>query len=146
LTDPSPGTPHEAPTETPAEPPASRAAAELGLGARVVATTIPSSAEESASLQGIDVERLLRTIVVRRAADDYVFVLVPGGRQIAWERLRSHLGERRLSLPDATRPAARPATSAARSPRSRRPRPGPSSPTPRSRVAARSRSAPAPVG
>ena len=80
--------------------PATRAAAEAGLEARIVATEIPSSAEESAALQGIDVGHLLRTIVVRRSADDFVFVLVPGGRQIDWKKLRSHLGARRLSLPD----------------------------------------------
>ena len=81
--------------------PATRAAAEAGLAARVVATDVPSSAEESARLQGIDVEHLLRTIVIRRGAGDYVFVLVPGGRQIDWKKLRTHLGQRRLSLPDA---------------------------------------------
>ena len=30
-----------------------------------------------------------------------MFVLVPGGRQIDWPKLRSHLGVSRLSLPDA---------------------------------------------
>ncbi len=44
--------------------------------------------------------QLLRTIVVRRGADDYVFVLVPGGRQIDWPKLRAHLGVSRVSLPD----------------------------------------------
>ena len=77
------------------------AAADAGLDARVVATAVPTSAEESAALQGIDVGHLLRTIVIRRGPDDYVFVLVPGGRQIDWKRLRTHLGQRRLSLPDA---------------------------------------------
>jgi Cys-tRNA(Pro)/Cys-tRNA(Cys) deacylase len=43
----------------------------------------------------------VRTIVVRRGAGDYVFVLVPGGRQIDWPKLRAHLGVSRLSLPDA---------------------------------------------
>jgi len=81
--------------------PATSAAAAAGLDARVVVTAVPTSAEESAALQGIDVGRLLRTIVIRRGADDYVFVLVPGGRQIDWRRLRTHLGKRRLSLPDA---------------------------------------------
>ena len=66
-----------------------------------VGTARPSSAEESASLQGIELHQLLRTIVVRRGADDYVFVLVPGGRQIDWPKLRAHLGVSRLSLPDA---------------------------------------------
>lgn len=81
--------------------PATRAVASMDLDVRIVTTEIPSSAEESATLQGIDVGRLLRTIVIRRGADDYVFVLVPGGRQIDWKKLRAHLGERRLSLPDA---------------------------------------------
>ncbi len=39
--------------------------------------------------------------MIRRGADDYVFVLVPGGRQIDWPKLRSHLGVKRLSLPSA---------------------------------------------
>jgi Cys-tRNA(Pro) deacylase len=81
--------------------PATQAIADAGLEARIVVTDVPSSAEESAALQGIDVGRLLRTIVIRRGADDYVFVIVPGGRQIDWKKLRAHLGARRLSLPDA---------------------------------------------
>jgi Cys-tRNA(Pro) deacylase len=80
---------------------ATRAASAAGLDARVVATEIPNSAEESAALQGIEVGRLLRTIVIRRGVDDYVFVLVPGGHQIDWKKLRGHLGARRLSLPEA---------------------------------------------
>jgi Cys-tRNA(Pro)/Cys-tRNA(Cys) deacylase len=80
--------------------PALRALASSGLRYRVVRTERPNSVEESAALQGIEVGQLLRTIVVRRAADDYVFVLVPGGRQIDWPRLRAHLGVNRLSLPD----------------------------------------------
>ena len=71
-----------------------------GLEFRVVRTRPPGSVEESAVLQGIEPGRLLRTIVVRRGAEDYVFVLLPGGRQIDWPRLRAHLGVKRLSLPD----------------------------------------------
>ena len=59
-------------------------------------------------MQGIRLEQLLRTIVVRRGEGDYVFVLVPGGRQIDWPKLRAHLGARRISLPD--RDEAREAT------------------------------------
>jgi Cys-tRNA(Pro) deacylase len=81
--------------------PGTIAAEGLGLAFDVVRTDRPNSVEESAVLQGIAVDRLLRTIVVRRAADDYVFVLVPGGRQIDWPKLRAHLGVSRLSLPDA---------------------------------------------
>jgi Cys-tRNA(Pro)/Cys-tRNA(Cys) deacylase len=81
------------------EPPAVSAAAASGLDFRVVRTQPPTSAEESAVLQGIQLGQLIRTIVVRRGSGDYVFVLVPGGRQIDWPRLRAHLGVSRLSLP-----------------------------------------------
>jgi Cys-tRNA(Pro)/Cys-tRNA(Cys) deacylase len=90
------------------EPRGARAAREAGLAFDLVRTERPSSAEESARLQGIELAQLLRTIVVRRGADDYVFVLVPGGRQIDWPKLRAHLGLRRISLPD--RDEARAAT------------------------------------
>ena len=80
--------------------PAIRDVAASGVSFRVVRTERPGSAEESAVLQGIELGQLIRSIVVRRGAGDYVFVLVPGGRQIAWARLRAHLGVSRLSLPD----------------------------------------------
>lgn len=44
---------------------------------------------------------LVKTLVVRRGPDDYLFVLVPGDRQIAWPRMRALLGVNRLSMPDA---------------------------------------------
>ena len=81
--------------------PGIRAAEAAGLAFEVARTERPSSAEESATLQGIELGQLLRTIVIRRGADDYVFVLVPGGRQIDWRKLRAHLGVKRLSLPAA---------------------------------------------
>ena len=68
---------------------------------RVVRTEPAGSAEESAAFQGIPLEALLRTIVVRRGEDDYLFVLVPAGRRFDWPKLRAHLGVSRLSLPDA---------------------------------------------
>lgn len=80
--------------------PAIRVVAASGVPFRVVRTERAGSAEESAELQGIELGQLIRSIVVRRGAGDYVFVLVPGGRQIAWARLRAHLGVSRLSLPD----------------------------------------------
>jgi Cys-tRNA(Pro)/Cys-tRNA(Cys) deacylase len=81
--------------------PALEAIAAAGVAHRVVRTAAAGSAEESASLQGIPLEALLRTIVVRRGADDYVFVLIPAGRQFDWSKVRTELGVRRLSLPDA---------------------------------------------
>jgi Cys-tRNA(Pro)/Cys-tRNA(Cys) deacylase len=72
-----------------------------GVSHLVVRTQPAKSAEESAQLQGIELGALVRTIVVRRGADDYLFVLVPGGRRFDWPKLRAHLGVSRLSLPDA---------------------------------------------
>jgi Cys-tRNA(Pro) deacylase len=82
------------------ETPAIRALEGSDVPFEVMRTERPRSAEESAALQGIELGQLLRTIVVRRAQDDYLFVLVPGGRQIDWPKLRTHLGVSRLSLPD----------------------------------------------
>jgi Cys-tRNA(Pro) deacylase len=81
--------------------PALDAIGSAGVAHRVVRTAAAGSAEESASLQGITLEALLRTIVVRRGADDYVFVLIPAGRQFDWPKVRAQLGVKRLSLPDA---------------------------------------------
>jgi Cys-tRNA(Pro)/Cys-tRNA(Cys) deacylase len=81
--------------------PAIDAVRAAGVAFAVKRTVPANSAEESAELQGIELADLLRTIVVRRGADDYVFVLVPAGRRFDWPRLRAHLGVSRLSLPDA---------------------------------------------
>ena len=72
-----------------------------GLDFRVVGTRVAGSPEESAELQGIPLGALIRTLVVRRGEDDYLFVLVPGGRRFDWPKLRAHLGVKRLSMPDA---------------------------------------------
>jgi len=72
-----------------------------GVPHQVVRTERAGSAEESAAFQGIPLAALLRTIVVRRGDDDYLFVLVPAGRRFDWPKLRAHLGVRRLTLPEA---------------------------------------------
>jgi len=81
--------------------PATRWLADHEVEHEIVVTEPASSAEESAQFQGIGLHQLLRTIVVRRGENDYVFVLVPGGRRFDWPKLRAHLGVNRLSLPDA---------------------------------------------
>jgi len=60
-----------------------------------------SSLAEAAAARGLDPARVLKTLVVRRGEDDYLFVLVPGDRTISWPKLRALLGVSRLSLPDA---------------------------------------------
>lgn len=59
------------------------------------------SLEEAAAARGVAPGDLIKTLVVRRAEDDYLFVLVPGGREISWPKLRALLGVSRLSMPDA---------------------------------------------
>jgi Cys-tRNA(Pro)/Cys-tRNA(Cys) deacylase len=59
------------------------------------------SLEEAAAARGVTPADIVKTLVVRRAADDYLFVLVPGDREISWPKLRAHLGVNRVSMPDA---------------------------------------------
>lgn len=72
-----------------------------GVTHSVVTHGPAESLEEAAGLRGVEPAAVIKTIVVRRSENDYVFVLVPGDRLIDWPKLRSHLGERRLSMPDA---------------------------------------------
>jgi len=81
--------------------PALRALAALGVTHEVVRTERARNIEEAAASRGVPVAALLKTIVVRRGEDDYLFVLVPGDRGIDWAKLRGRLGIRRMTLPDA---------------------------------------------
>jgi Cys-tRNA(Pro)/Cys-tRNA(Cys) deacylase len=60
-----------------------------------------SSLEEAAAARGVRPADIVKTLVVRRAEDDYLFVLVPGDREISWPKLRALLGVNRMSMPDA---------------------------------------------
>lgn len=59
------------------------------------------SLAEAAAARGVTPDRIVKTLVVRRGADDFLLVLVPGDRQISWPKLRALLGVSRLSLPPA---------------------------------------------
>jgi Cys-tRNA(Pro) deacylase len=69
-----------------------------GVEHRVVEYGEVRTVEEAAQRRSIAVDRLLKTMVVRRDAGDFVLVLVPGDRNIDWAKLRTVLGVRRLSL------------------------------------------------
>lgn len=60
-----------------------------------------SSLAEAAALRGVEPRQIVKTLVVRRADDDFVLVLVPGDRSFSWPKLRALLGTSRLSMPDA---------------------------------------------
>src|SRR5690348_295761 len=72
-----------------------------GIPHTVVRHGPAGSVAEAAAAQGVEVRDLVKTLVVRRADGDYLFVLVPGDRQISWPKLRALLGVNRLSMPDA---------------------------------------------
>ena len=59
-----------------------------------------SSLAEAAEARGVQPRDLIKTLVVRRADDDFLFVLVPGDREISWPKLRSLLRVSRMSMPD----------------------------------------------
>ncbi len=59
------------------------------------------SLAEAASLMGIAVSDIVKTLVVKGSASDaYLFALVPGGRKISWPKLRALVGANRLRLPE----------------------------------------------
>lgn len=68
---------------------------------RLVRHSPVSSLAEAAAARRLRPDQVVKTIVVRRGQDDFLFVLVPGDRVIAWPRLRELLGVSRMSLPDA---------------------------------------------
>jgi Cys-tRNA(Pro)/Cys-tRNA(Cys) deacylase len=78
-----------------------RAMTHLGLEFRTVRHGRVSSLAEAAAARGVEPRDVVKTIVVRRADDDFLFVLVPGDRTISWPKLRTLLGVSRLSMPDA---------------------------------------------
>jgi Cys-tRNA(Pro)/Cys-tRNA(Cys) deacylase len=89
------------PPATPPHTPAIAAVEALGIPHEVRVIERARSVEEAAERYGVPVDRLLKTLVVRRGDEDYLFVLVPGPRQLDWPKLRAQLGVSRLSLPDA---------------------------------------------
>lgn len=86
--------------------PALRALAGSGLDYQVTMHGPVSSLPEAAAARGLAPGQLIKTMVVRRGHDDYLFVLVPGERVISWPKLRDLLGVNRLSMPDAARAKA----------------------------------------
>jgi Cys-tRNA(Pro)/Cys-tRNA(Cys) deacylase len=85
---------------TPATP-ALAAVEAAGLSHRVIRHGQVRSLAEAARARGVAPADVVKTMVVRRGEDDFLFVLVPGDRAISWPKLRALLGVSRLSMPDA---------------------------------------------
>jgi Cys-tRNA(Pro)/Cys-tRNA(Cys) deacylase len=81
--------------------PALDAADRAGLRYRVITHGPVRSLAEAAPARGVMPADVVKTLVIRRTDDDFIFVLVPGDRTVSWPKLRSLLGVSRLSLPGA---------------------------------------------
>ena len=81
--------------------PALAAIDESGLDYQLTRHGPVRSLEEAAAARGVAPSAIVKTLVVRRAEDDFLFVLVPGDRTISWPKLRELLGVSRMSMPDA---------------------------------------------
>jgi Cys-tRNA(Pro) deacylase len=55
------------------------------------------SLEQAAAERGQQPEQIIRSILFRLAADEFVMVLMAGPQQIDWKALRRYLGEKRLT-------------------------------------------------
>jgi Cys-tRNA(Pro) deacylase len=73
----------------------------LNLTVRLIEHEPVSSLTEAATARGVEPADVIKTMVVRRAANDYLLVLVPGDRVISWPKMRALLDVNRLSMPDA---------------------------------------------
>jgi Cys-tRNA(Pro)/Cys-tRNA(Cys) deacylase len=81
--------------------PALEAVEGIGLAHRVIRHGPVRSLADAARARGVAPADVVKTMVVRRGDDDFLFVLVPGDRAISWPKLRALLGVTRLSMPDA---------------------------------------------
>lgn len=74
-----------------------------GLGIEHLARRYPRAASlaEAAAQRGLTPGDIVKSMVIRRGSEDYLFVLLPGDREISWPKLRALLGVSRLSMPSA---------------------------------------------
>jgi Cys-tRNA(Pro) deacylase len=77
-------------------------AAARNLDIEVIQRPAARSLEEAAAILGIEPGDIVKSLVVKRSDDTYVFALVPGGRKISWPKLRALLSVNKLQLPDAS--------------------------------------------
>lgn len=79
--------------------PVSQALTEMGIPHRVFTHEGPvHSLEQAAEERGQLPDQIVRSILFRVSAEDFVMVLIAGPQQIDWKALRQYLGEKRLTL------------------------------------------------
>lgn len=77
-----------------------QAADALGLSVDIRERPPVKSLEEAAAAFGIEPRDIVKTLVVKRSDDTYLFALVPGDRAISWPKLRAVVGVNKLRLPE----------------------------------------------
>ncbi|WP_374113558.1 aminoacyl-tRNA deacylase [Microbacterium sp. zg.B48] len=82
------------------------AAAARGLPIQIRPRPAANSLAEAAELLGIPPAGIVKTLVVKRSDDTYLFALIPGDRAISWPKLRAVVGVNKLQLPDPARALA----------------------------------------
>jgi len=65
-----------------------------------VARPAAESLDEAAELLGLAASDIVKTLVVKRSDDTYLFALIPGDRAISWPKLRAVVGVNKLRLPE----------------------------------------------
>ena len=79
------------------------AASARGLSIEIRERPVAKTLVEAAELLGIQPAGIVKTLVVKRSDDSYLFALVPGDRAISWPKLRAIVGVNKLQLPDPQR-------------------------------------------
>jgi len=74
-------------------------AAARGIEIEFIERPEARSLEEAAAILQITPADIVKTLVVKRSDNTYLFALIPGDRQIAWAKLRAVVGVNKLQLP-----------------------------------------------
>ena len=81
--------------------PVSQALTEMNIPHRVFQHEGPvNSLEQAAAERGQLPDQIIRSILFRISAEDFVMVLMAGPQQIDWKALRQYVGEKRLTMAD----------------------------------------------
>jgi Cys-tRNA(Pro) deacylase len=75
------------------------AVAALGLSVDIVERGDARSLEEAAANVGVEPSQVVKTLVLKKSDDTYVFALVPGGRSLSWPKIRAVLGVNKVQMP-----------------------------------------------
>ena len=75
------------------------AAAQRGLDVVVQPRPQASSLAEAAELLGLQPADIIKTLVVKRSDDSFLFALIPGDKAISWPKLRAVVGVNKLQMP-----------------------------------------------